>query len=101
MKSPSVGTLDMERLRKDTGNARVRDFVPSVPDFVPSVPDFVPSVPDAEYLTSAAEESLVRELVSKSSYKSGCTRPRDDSEEITRRELHVRVYQAPCSSSTR
>ena len=94
MKSPSVGTLDMERLRKDTGNARVRDFVPSVPDFVPSVPD-------AEYLTSAAEESLVRELVSKSSYKSGCTRPRDDSEEITRRELHVRVYQAPCSSSTR
>ena len=50
--------------------------------------------PDAEQLTTPAEENLVRELISKSSYESGCLRPVDEGTGITRKELHVRVERS-------
>ena len=45
--------------------------------------------PAAEQFTTASEEALVRELVSKSTYESGCLRPINNG--TTRKDLHVRV----------
>ena len=51
--------------------------------------DIVPKAETREYKTTAAEERLVRELVAKSTYESGCIRPSERGK--TRKELHVRV----------
>ena len=48
------------------------------------------STPGLEYLTTDAEEALVRDLLAKSTYESACHMPRENGKGVTRKDLHVR-----------
>ena len=48
------------------------------------------STPALEYLTTDAEEALVRDLLAKSTYESACHMPCENGKGVTRKDLHVR-----------
>ena len=48
------------------------------------------STPGLEYLTTDAEEALVRDLLAKSTYESACHEPCENRKGVTRKDLHVR-----------